>query len=356
MRRKLLSFFAGMAAILLLLEVVLRVLPVSTATMSGYLHDPDQITYPSHHRWRRSTGWDLRNPQTLTANNWGFVAEFDFGPDPDAVALIGDSYVEAWMLDAADRPAAQLHQLLGNKRRVYAMGSEGTALLDYAQRVRMASEKFKVHDVVLLLERFDARQALCGSGNVVSRCLDAVTLKPRIERLPPSSPLTRIARHSALAQYLMSQLRLKPAAVVSAIFTRSTPEDHTNPAPPTKLPPGQDQIAGVHRMVDAVVDEFFSSVAGLPLHKLIVVMDGRRTGPPEKPELIDEERSHLMRRLRERGVIVHDMEPRYAEHASTSLRSLVVGPYDGHLNRLGVRLSMEAAATSLLPAGQGPAR
>jgi len=356
MGRKLLSFLAGIAVILILAETTLRLLPVSTATMSGYHHDPDLITYPSHHRWRMATGWDLRNPQTLTANNWGFAAEQDFNPDPDAVALIGDSYVEASMLDAADRPASQLHRLLGNKRRVYAMGSKGTALLDYAQRVRVASEKFKVQDVVLLLERFDARQALCGSGNVVSRCLDAATLTPRIERLPSPSPLTRIARHSALAQYLMSQLRLEPAAVVNAIFTRSIPGDHTNPAPPRKLPPGQDQIAGAHKMVDAVVDEFFARVAGLPLHKLVVVMDGRRTGPPEKRELIDEERAHLMQRLRERGAIVHDMEPRYAEHASTSSRSLVVGPYDGHLNPLGVRLAMEAAATSLLPAGQGPAR
>lgn len=356
MRRKLLSFFAGIAVIVLLAEVAMRLLPVSTATMSGYHHDPDLITYPSHHQWRMAMGWDLRNPQTLTANNWGFAAEHDFVPDPNAIALVGDSYVEADMLDAAERPAQQLQTLLGGTRKVYAMGTQGTALLDYAQRIRVASEKFQVQDVVLLLERFDARQALCGSGNVVSRCLDAVTLKPRIERLPPPSPLARVARHSALAQYIMSQLRFKPAALVKAIFTRSTPEDHPGSALSNEAPPNPDQIAGVHRMVDAVVEEFFSSVAGLPLHRLVVVVDGRRSGPPQKPELIDEERAHLMQRLREHGAIVHDMEPLYAKHASTSSRSLDVGPYDRHLNTLGVRLAMSAAATSLLPAAQGLVR
>ena len=357
MGRKLLSFLAGIAVILILAEATLRLLPVSTATMSGYHHDPDLITYPSHHRWRMATGWDLRNPQTLTANNWGFAAEHDFNPDPDAVALIGDSYVEASMLDPTDRPASQLQTLLGGTRKVYSMGTPGTALLDYAQRIRVASEKFQVQDVVLLLERFDARQAVCGSGNVVSRCLDAATLKPRIERLPPPSPLTTVARHSALAQYMMGQLRFKPAALVKAVFTRATPEIMPS-ASSSSLPsaPNTAQVIVAHKMVDAVVDEFFARVAGLPLHKLVVVMDGRRTGPPEKRELIDEERAHLMQRLRERGAIVHDMEPRYAEHARTSSRSLVVGPYDGHLNPLGVRLAMEAAATSLLPAGQGPAR
>ena len=350
MGRKLLSFLAGIAVILILAEVTLHLLPVSTATKSGYHHDPDLITYPSHHRWRMAAGWDLRNPQTLTANNWGFAAEHDFNPDPNAVALIGDSYVEASMLDATDRPASQLQTLLGGTRKVYAMGTPGTALLDYAQRIRVASEKFQVQDVVLLLERFDARQAVCGSGNVVSRCLDAATLKPRIERLPPPSPLTTVARHSALAQYMMSQLRFKPAALVKAVFTRSTPESMQS-ASSSSLPSAPDtaQVIATHKMVDAVVDEFFANVADFPLRRLVVVLDGRRSGPAKHPELVDEERAYLIRRLREHGAIVHDMEPRYAEHASTSSRSLDVGPYDAHLNALGVRLVMTAAATSLLP-------
>lgn len=349
MRQKLLSFGLGLATVVFIAEVALRLLPVSTATMSAYHHDPDLITYPSHHQWRVATGWDLRNAQTLTANNWGFAAEHDFVPDPDAVALIGDSYVEASMLDAADRPASQLQTILGGARKVYAMGTPGTALLDYAQRIRLASEKFQVRDVVLLLERFDARQAVCGSGNVVSRCLDAATLAPRIERLPPPSPLAKIARHSALAQYMMSQLRFKPSVLAKAVFTRTTPES-LHDATSSSLPPAPDpdQIIATHRMVDAVVDAFFASVSAFPLRRLVVVVDGRRGGPAKQPQLIDEERAHLIRRLREYGAIVQDMEPRYAEHASMSSRSLDVGPFDAHLNALGVRLVMTASATSLL--------
>jgi len=139
------------------------VLPVPTATMRGYYLDPDVLSYPPHHEWQVATGWDLRNPQVLRSNNWGFAARHDFVADPEAVVLIGDSYVEASMLADAERPAAQLERLLGVPRTVYAMGSPGSSLLDYAQRLRLASQRLGARDVVLLIERFDARQSLCGS-------------------------------------------------------------------------------------------------------------------------------------------------------------------------------------------------
>lgn len=194
MRRVLASAAAGLVAALLALEVILRLLPVSTATMTGYHVDADILTYPAHHRWTVSTGWDLRNPQQLRGNNLGFASDVDFVPDAGALALIGDSYVEASMLDARHRPAAQLQARLGPRRAVYGMGTPGTALLDYAQRVRFARERLSVRDFVVWLEGGDARQALCGSGNVVSRCLDPRTLQPAIQRRPPPPSRARRRR------------------------------------------------------------------------------------------------------------------------------------------------------------------
>lgn len=346
MARPIYSFVLGIAAFALLAEIALRLLPVSTATMTGYHHDPDLLTYPSGHRWTMATGWDLRNAQRLSANNWGFAAERDFDFDPRAVALVGDSYVEASMLEQQDRPAAQLQSLLGDDRPVFALGTPGTALLDYAQRLRFAHDHFGIHEAVLLVERFDARQALCGSSNVVSRCLDRSTLEPRIERLPAPGIVTRVLRHSALAQYLKSQLRVKPAAVIDAMFTRSTPEHARAGERKAAAAPDAQEIAQARRVVDAVVERFFESLPAGPM-RLVVVADGRRQGAGEHTELADIERAHLIFRLRERGVIVRDMEPVYAEHAARSKRSLAVGPHDGHLNQMGVRLAMREAAAEL---------
>ena len=126
MRRRILLSLAGLLGVVLSVELMLRALPVSTATMTGYHFDPDLLSYPAGHEWTVSTGWDLRNPQRLRSNNWGFASDRDFIPDRSAIALIGDSYVEASMLDAVQRPAAQLEALLGTGRPVYGLGSPGT--------------------------------------------------------------------------------------------------------------------------------------------------------------------------------------------------------------------------------------
>jgi hypothetical protein len=54
-----------------------------------------------------------------------------------------------------------------------------------------------------------------------------------------------------------------------------------------------------------------------------------------------------MKRLRDLGISVHILEPLHAKHHATSRWSLDVGPYDAHLNALGVRIAMTAAARSI---------
>jgi hypothetical protein len=343
MTRRLVMFLLGLAGTLLLLELLLRLLPVSTASQTGYHQHPEILSVPAGHRWTVSTGWDLRNPQRLVANAQGFVAERDFVRDPAAVGLIGDSYVEASMLDAPDRPGAQLERALGAP--VYAMGTPGTALLDYGVRLRWASEQFGLRRFVLLLERGDAVQSLCGSGNVVSRCLDAQTLQPRRELQPPPSAAKRVLRHSALAQYLASQIRVDARAFLRSVFTRNVPGEGVETAKPAAAAPSAEAVRLAHRRTDAVLDAFF---ADLPQDiDLLVVLDGAR----QAPWLADSdgrfERAHLIHELRRRGARVIDLQPVFQRHVAADPRSLEVGPYDGHLNRLGVALAMQAAAREL---------
>jgi len=349
MARSLYTFLLGVAALLIAAEGVLRLLPVSTATMTGYHHDAEVLTYPSHHTWQVSTGWDLRNPQAMASNNWGFVAPFDFVPEARAVALIGDSYVEASMLRANDRPGAQLQGLLGKGRSVYALGSPGTALLDYAQRVRLAAVKFGIRDFILLLEATDARQSLCGSGNVHSQCLDPERLTRRTERKPEAGSLKRIARHSALAQYVAGQLKFRPAELVRATLTRQTP-DHggvSRGASVAHEPLAAEDIARARLVANTVVDAFFADAQPYLLGRLVVVVDGNRDGPRARHGLVDIERQAMIDRLRMNGAVVVDLEPLFAMHAAGSARRLDVGPYDGHLNALGVEIAMKAAADLL---------
>ncbi|MFN4116386.1 MAG: hypothetical protein ACK4F7_07790 [Inhella sp.] len=332
-----------------MLELLLRLLPVSTASLTGYYLNPDLLGYPPSHRWTVSTGWDLRNPQRLQANAQGFLADRDFVPDPRAIALIGDSYVEASMLDAADRPAAQLERLIGGEP-VYALGTPGTALLDYGQRMLWAAETLGSRRFVLLLERGDIVQSLCGSGNVVSRCLDPVGFAPRREPHSPATGLKRWLRHSSLAQYLVGHLRVDVAAFLRSVLTRQVPgeEASAEPKPVLSARPTAEAMLQARARIDAVLQVFLADLAPvLAQADVLILLDGARTPPWLEGTNERFEREYLMERLRHHGLRVIDLQPVYQAHAVRSHRALEIGPHDRHLNSLGVSVVMQAAAQDL---------
>ena len=340
-RRTVAGVALGLLGFVLGCELIFRVLPVSTATKTNYDIDPALLTYPPHHTWRMSTGWDLRNTQLLRSNNVGFVADIDFVADPEAVALVGDSYIEASMLPAADRPAAQLQTLMGSAHRVYAMGAPGSSLLDYAERIRFAHQRFGVRHFIVLMEAGDVRQALCGSGNIHSACLDRRTLTPGVERRLDASVLKRVLRESAFAQYVTGQLKLDAGRLLRDAFTRPA----TSGAEPAARDLGSATRVDAPVFVDVVTRTFFERVAPyIDGGRLTIVVDGQRGPAGRRDEALESERTRFIVLAQARGVRVVDAETVYAKHFAVSPLSLDVGPYDAHLNELGVRLVMSAAA------------
>lgn len=344
MLRAALRMGLGGLAVLLACELLFRVLPVSTATATGYYIDPDILTYPPQHSWRMSTGWDLRNAQTLHSNAQGFASERDFAPDPNAVALVGDSFIQSSMLPVAERPAAQLEQALAGRRAVFSMGCPGTALLDYAERIRLAQQRYGVRDFVVLMERGDVRQSLCGSGNIHSPCIDRQTLLPRNERLDPPSLPKRLLRESALAQYLVSQLKLDPKQMWRQLSGRPVAEA---PASVTKESTPAD-AAQANAAVEAVTAAFLQHALSHVSGKLVILVDSDRAAlQRHQAPAPDPERQHFIAMAQAAGVVVIDTEPLFKAHFESSSLSLDVGPYDAHLNALAHRIVARAAAAAL---------
>lgn len=344
-----LRFGVGALMFAALAELLCRLLPVSTATEFGYHHDAAFQTYPAHHRWRLATGWDLRRAQTLSANNMGVAAGRDFVRDPLAVALVGDSYVEASAVEPSQRFGPQLERALGGARRVYEMGLPGTSLLDYAERIRYAHERFGVRDFVLFVELGDVAQSVCEAAPRGGVCLDLRSGQVRPDRLPEPSTLKRWIRHSALAQYIFSQLkvdvtRLWRQAIEQARTSASAAEQASTAKQPT-----HDAEAD-RRLADAVIDAFVERVRPYPTLRLMLLVDGaRRADRPwsARPAAL---RSRLLQRAPEVGLVAIDLEPVYAEHHRHSERSLDIAPDDGHFNSLGLELVARQAARALTAA------
>ncbi len=343
MPRKILLWFTGAVGFLLVLEIFFHLLPVSTSTQRGYYTDPVILGYPPYHHWTWSTGWDLRNVQRLESNNLGYVANRDFEYNTDAVALIGDSFVEASTLAAKDRPGAQLERALGG-RPVFAMGNPGTALLDYAERIRFAHTHFGTRDFVVMMERGDVKQSLCGSGNINARCLDPQTLEPRIEKHPPPGPLKRIFRHSALAEYVFGQLKFSPERAWQAVFAparattaKPNPTHSAALTPPAKTAP----------YIDVVTRTFFERIKPYATGRLVIVIDSDRSALAKGQLKPDPSRTQFIELARSAGATVIDTEPIFQAHFAQSRLSLDVGPSDAHFNPLGVSLVTQAAAKAL---------
>lgn len=340
MKKSLLLFCTGIIAILLLLEVVFRLLPVSTATRSGYYIHPVILTYPAHHCFTAATGWDLKNAQRNCTNNLGFLADRDFVHDPQAIALIGDSFVEANMLPAPERLAAQLETRLKG-RPVYALGGPGSSLLDYAERAKFAAEKLGTRTFIFVLERGDVKQAICGSGNIHGPCVDAKTLLQRVETQPPPNDLKRLVRQSALAQYVFSQLKFD----ISKVLLKPSQPSGSNSDK-------RVEDLSISPPVSKVIEYFFKEISTIENAQFLFLIDAERAHLAETPPNESSDLKSLKAEANAMHVTVIDPAPAFHSFVADSGRILEVGPYDHHWNGNTVQILADLISKRLpqLPA------
>lgn len=333
--RALFLFLIGILLVLLGLEVVCRILPVSTATRTGYYIHPQILTYPPNHCFTNSMGWDLRNAQSHCANNVGFPADRDFSYNPQAIALIGDSFVEANYLPIRLRLAAQLEIKLADKP-VYAMGGPGSSLLDYAMRARYAASNFGIKTFIFVLTRADVREALCGSGNIHGPCIDSLTLEPKLDLQQPPGLLKRLARESAAAQYIFSQLKFNLSGVLASL--RGS-DSSSKTVTARTLPP---EMATMR-----VVQEFFEQMSTINEAKYYFVIDPDRVNFYD-PKINTPELEQFRKAALINGAIEVDPTPAFQHFVSTSGLVLEIGPYDKHWNAEAVRLVADSIAQRML--------
>ena len=336
----------GIMGALFAAEILLRFLPVSTSTETGYYITPSILTYPAHHQFVMASGWNLSNAHQHKSNNYGFLTHRDFLPNTNAIALIGDSYVEANMLTEDERLNTQLENKLEN-RHVYAFGGTGSSLLDYSERARFAQEQLGVRDFVFIIELGDVRQTLCGSGNIHGPCLDPDTFSLRSEAQPQKANLAkRILRQSALAQYLFSQLRLKPEDLFKQPFENSfLKKTNTHLASSHQLKASEDVQS---EAVDHVVSAFLTSLPKNKKGRLVIVFDSYRDYLHDTDADKTPVRDRFIQLARQEGIELIDTKPIFDSFWQTTGLSLNVSPTDGHWNRLAHGLVADAIAARLI--------
>ena len=99
--------------------------------------------------------------------------------------------------------------------------------------------------------------------------------------------------------------------------------------------------------VDTVTATFFERIKPYVTGRLVIVIDSDRRALHAGQIKVDLSRARFIELARANGAVVIDTEPLFEKHFTQSKLSLEVGPYDGHLNALGIRLITQAASDAL---------
>ena len=346
---------ATMILVLLLIEVVLRFLPVSTAVHTMPVNAANPVIHLAPNQpFLASFGWDMHNVVRGRTNNVGFINDQDYrrdGPLP-LLAVIGDSYIEAKMVRYADTVHGRLAAKLAGKARVYSFATSGAPLSQYLIWAGYAVREFGAKSVVINVVGNDFDESLLayrvGPGFWMYAVEDGA-LRLRLVDYHPGWAI-ELARRSALARYIIINLRAQ-----ETIFKVRWLAEWIFGRPAQAAPFYGNTEAGVtgRRVQDSIaaIDAFFRDlpqVVGLPPQNVLFTVDGFRYPAAieeGRGSYFDLMRSAFLAKAQALGYEAIDLDPRFvARWTATGERFEF--PDDGHWNNNGHHVAEEAVAAS----------
>jgi len=206
----LLTVAASVAFTLLMLEGVLRLLPVARAPpVEPPTADNPIQRYAPNQSFTWSLGWNFFHVVRGRSNAQGFLADYDYDRTATTplVAVAGDSFVEALNVAFAETLAGRLQAALGARGRVYAFAQSGSPLSQYVAYAAHACAVYHPERLVVVVVGNDFDESVYAHRH--RNGIFHLYPRPdggfdhRLTPLPAPGPLERIARRSALALYLM---------------------------------------------------------------------------------------------------------------------------------------------------------
>jgi hypothetical protein len=222
----------------------------------------------------------------LKSNNYGFISPIDYDPTSNIplTAVIGDSFIEAAMVDQTRTAVAVLNATFQSSRRFYAFGTSGSQLSTYIAYAMYTKKEFHPDRYVFLIVGNDFDESLAsysggpGAYYFVADTAGCLTLKRFDYEV---GLLKKILRKSALFMYINANLQVGPrlkivwSSMKDAVSGRK-PEyvGQTNARVDSRLE------ADSKRAVDSFFD-MLEDACGVPRKNIIIGIDGMR------PQLYD---------------------------------------------------------------------
>ncbi|MYM88099.1 hypothetical protein GTP91_13035 [Rugamonas sp. FT82W] len=324
--------FLGVAFALSVLEAVLQLAPVNSGPRKlPTSADAPNFRFVPDQRYTYSVGWALDNARRGLINHDGFNNSLDMRDGAKAIVL-GDSYIEALMLDYPDTVQGQLDQALGGG--VYAASASGNGLADSLQLMRELGPKFHPKNVILFVEAYDVSTLLEApqrghSGFVIK---DGVVGMAH-NNYQESKAKTLVFR-SALARYTFNNLKFPNwfSAKMASLRRRG----------PQAAPDAAVLAAQRRQMLDYYFDQLHQ-LSAQQGSKVIFLIDADREqiyhDSPRSVSWQPGDREWIVQRVRDSGFALADMQPAFAQDWRQRHERFDFEPLDGHWNKLAHALA-----------------
>jgi hypothetical protein len=354
-RTRLLALALGGGGFLVVAEITLRFLPVSTPMRPRTVNEASPVfRYEPSRSFTFSRDWNFNVANRGWINNEGFVNDQDYDPDSPLplLAVIGDSFIEAAMVPYSETAQGRLARDLEGRGRVYSFAASGAPLSQYLVWAEHARERFAPEALVISVVGNDFDESVARFG-----------LYPGLHHFTPDesgamglvrvdfapSSLGPLVYSSAFGRYLLLNLKARthfaklfrsdPASQVEW-FVGNTMAEYT-----------PERLAETLAAVEAFF-ELLPGKSGLAPERVLFVVDGMRPELYDPPQLeragtsfFGVVRARFIEQARARGHEVVDLQPAFMERFARDQERFEF-PTDYHWNGAGHAVVADAVRSS----------
>ncbi len=351
----LLTLFLSGFLTLLALEIGLRFLPVSDSFLSQPVTFEQPVARFTPNRdvtWSREFNFEMVNQRHI--NNDGFFNDQDYDPEDQRplVAVIGDSYIEAVMVPHEETVYGRLEKTLAPDRRVYSFGASGAPLSQYLIWAQYARQTYNAQKMVFTIvgNDFDESLPKYQLHQTFQQFVadENGTLKPKLiqEYHPGKSRI--LMRHSALARYLLMNMKLYPTLnkLKSRLLQRKL-DQKTRYVGNVPAKVSEERLNDSYKAVDAFFDNL-PDYTGLQKRDITFVVDAPRfliynaeAAATAGQSYFEKMRSYFLKVAWQRGYEAIDLHPVFSENYKKHQKKFEY-PTDGHWSGYGHRVVHDA--------------
>ena len=337
----------GAVAFFILMETILRMLPVNTGLqMQATTNDYSFMHAFPNQKYTYSYGWAFSNTQHGETNNLGVPNSRDWNANQPAVLVVGDSYIESLMNEYADTLQGKLGQAF-TQTQVLSLAHSGANAADYLQMMVFAKKQLKLQSLVFRIDSNDFLETISGSKEPGHSWFDGFDEKIQINLQPyVPSKLKELLRHSALVCYLQKNLKFNPLQGIKDELNNS----------------GKTMAMGKNNIKTATVAEIRPAInfflqqlplrSGVPLKATVFLIDCNRKSIYSRwlvPAIVNDNKDDILEyfsiNAKAKGAVVIDLCPAMESYVKQTRQRLDFSPMDYHWNPA----AHDVAANAVIP-------